>query len=66
MSQAQKIPLVSYTDLAKTKPKMPAITTPITPLGIPIKCGIPNKKAEIKNTVVGVIKPFKGETIPIL
>ncbi len=45
--QAQKKPRVSCIDFANTKPKIPARVTPIIPLGIPAKCGIPNFLTEI-------------------
>lgn len=65
MSQAQKMPLVSNSDLANTNPKTPAMVAPIIPFGIPAKWGRPNNMAEIKQMLVGVSKALKGETIPM-
>jgi len=66
IAHAQKKPLVSYIDFAKTNPKIPAIVTPIIPLGIPAKCGIPNNTAEMRKIVVGARCPLNGDTIPNL
>ena len=62
--QAQNKPLVSKSDLAKASPKTPAIVAPISPLGIPAKCGSPNSMAETIKIVIGESNPCKGDTIP--